>query len=77
MLKVYDNGDKTVDRYTIIINNDVFAMSSDANMPNGVNMCISSRGSYINLDKNKEIVLGDLSKGVLIAIIYRLLQYIE
>lgn len=36
-LRVFDNGGKTVDRYIVIIDNDVFYMSDDANIPNGCN----------------------------------------
>lgn len=38
MIKALDNGGTTADRYTIIVDRDVFTMSSDALMPNGVNM---------------------------------------
>ena len=34
---VYDNGGETVDRYTIIIGNDVYTMSQNAMSPNGFN----------------------------------------
>mgnify|MGYP001558278080 FL=1 len=43
---VYDNGGKTADRFTVLIGDDVFAMSSDANMPNGVCMYIGSASDF-------------------------------
>jgi len=37
-LNVYDNGGKTADRYTVVLNDDQWLLSHDANMPNGVCM---------------------------------------
>jgi hypothetical protein len=39
---VWDNGGETADRYTVIIGDDVFAMSDNATAPNGVNMYITT-----------------------------------
>ena len=33
--QVWDNGGKTADRYDVIIGDDLWGMSEDANMPNG------------------------------------------
>jgi len=38
IIKVFDNGGKTCDRYTVIINGHIFTMSDDANTPQGVNI---------------------------------------
>ena len=58
-LRIFDNNGKTADRYTVIIDDDVFTMSTDCNAPNGVNMyCCSAK--HIDIEKieieNKEIV---------------------
>ena len=61
--KVYDNGGKTVDRYTVIINqgkgNDIYTMSDDPFYPLGVNQYSHTvDGSYECADrllKEKEI----------------------
>ena len=38
-VQVFDNGGKTVDRYTIIIGESIYCMSSDPTNPQGVNQC--------------------------------------
>ena len=45
---IYDNGGKTADRYTVIINNDVYAMSY---YPNRVNEVCSYWGSVEEFKK--------------------------
>jgi hypothetical protein len=35
---VYDNGGKTADRYALVINGDMWDISENGNMPNGVCM---------------------------------------
>lgn len=37
-ITIHDNGGKTADRYTVIIGESMFTMSTHANMPNAVNM---------------------------------------
>lgn len=37
MIEVYDNGGETVDRYTVIIDGDVYTMSDNPLSPQGVN----------------------------------------
>ena len=37
-VSVYDNKGTTMDRYTVVINNDVFTMSTNPLHPQGVNM---------------------------------------
>ena len=34
---VYDDGGKTIDRYTVVIGNDVYGMSDNCLSPNGFN----------------------------------------
>jgi len=45
-VEIYDNGGKTCDRYTVIIDDDVFAMSMYPNR--GVNMYICDRSDFKN-----------------------------
>ena len=62
--------------YLIVIGKDEFEMSSDANMPNGVNHYIGTRRpSDVPYNKEeclKKVELGDLPKGTLLGIISRL-----
>jgi len=77
MIKVYDNGGETLDRYTVIINGDVFTMSSDPLWTQGVNQWL---GTVDEIDKDKlgiPISLKQLPKEVLIAILYRLCDEIQ
>ena len=37
-LQIFDNGNKTADRYTVIIDGSVYGMSDDPLSPQGVNM---------------------------------------
>lgn len=37
MIEVYDNGGETFDRYTVIIDGDVYGMSANPNSPQGFN----------------------------------------
>lgn len=39
-VRVFDNGSETIDRYTVFIGTDAFAMSENPLSPVGVNMCI-------------------------------------
>jgi len=49
---VFDSGPKFADRYTVFIDKDVYGMSSNANMPNGVCMYI---GSIADIEKGKHL----------------------
>ena len=73
MIKAYDSGPEFAVRYTIVIGSSVFTMSHNADQPNGVNLYAGElafrQKHYMGL---KELVLGELPKGVLIAIIHRL-----
>ena len=69
MIQVFDSGEQFADRYTVIIGDDAYGMSHDADQPNGYNQCVEARYAY-----GKPIVLGELPKGTLIAIIQRLTQ---
>lgn len=37
MIEIYDNGGETFDRYTVIIDGDVYGMSANPNSPQGFN----------------------------------------
>lgn len=54
---VYDNGGKTFDRYTVIIDWDVFTMSTNATSPQGVNQYL---GSGIKTVENLNLINRDL-----------------
>ena len=78
-LLVFDNGGRTADRYTVIIKNQLYLMSSDANMPNGVNI-YSGNVSWRDWDAmaegtfGKEISFEELPEGTKIAIRERLTE---
>lgn len=72
---VYDNGGETVDRYTIIIDTEVFGMSENALSPNGFNQYCGRVGDDIPIgrfDDEPVIGLRTLPRDVLLAIIHRL-----
>ena len=48
-IEIYDNGGKTADRYTVVIDGSVYTMSENAMQPNGVNMYAGevSEGSWL------------------------------
>lgn len=81
-LRVYDNGGKTADRYTVIVEvpndefgGEVYGMSDDANEPNGFNQFIGYPKDYEDLtEDNKRIRLVDLPQSTLVAIIRRLVD---
>lgn len=78
-IKVFDNEGKTADRYTVVIDKDVYNMSIDATAPNGVNMYVGKLGedydeNFFNEQlKGTETEFYNLPRKVLIAIIYRLI----
>jgi len=68
-LNVYDNGGKTADRYTVVLNDDQWLLSHDANMPNGVCMYGGKPSAESIARSGRKITLGDLPKGALLAVI--------
>jgi len=65
-MKVYDNGGKTADRYTVVFSDgSMYAMSRDANMPNGVCMYIGNeKFTYVYPDAlGKRINAKNLPEG--------------
>ena len=78
MVKVFDNGGATFDRYTIVTKDALYTMSSNPLSPSGFNQLGSSRVNindvfeYTPNNSEKEIALRDTPVDVLIAIIQRL-----
>jgi len=76
MLRVWDNGGETTDRYTVVVGEDVYYMSENANMPNGV--CMYGG----RLDEGEPMGdempgIGSLPAGTLIAIVRLLEELLE
>lgn len=76
----YDNGGTTIDRYTIIIDNDVYSMSINPNSPQGVNEYYGPIDEHIRkylefgADGVKKTNIDNLPASVLIAIIKHIEQ---
>lgn len=69
MTKVYDNGGQSIDRYTVIIDNDVYTMSTNALSPNGFNQYYGSVGDILRWENvGQEVSLMTLPKEVYTAI---------
>ena len=74
MIRVYDNGGATIDRFTVIIGKDVYGMSDNANMPNGFCQYIGTVqelggiSTISKLDGERHIGLDSLPIGVQIQI---------
>lgn len=69
-VRIFDNGGKTIDRYTVIFDsvNDCYHLSHDANSPIGVAMWDSDYSPNFNEKKDrelygKEIKIDDLPSG--------------
>ena len=75
-ITVYDNGEITADRYTVIFpTGDTYGMSRDADMPNGVCMYIGHKDSIcIDHTIEKRIDINSLPEGVKKQIKYLLRQ---
>jgi hypothetical protein len=73
MVKVYDNGGATFDRYTIVTKNALYTMSPNPLSPSGFNQGSENlNGDYQPNNSEREIQLRDVPVDVLIAIIQRL-----
>ena len=75
MVKVFDNGGATFDRYTIVTKEALYTMSTNALSPSGFNQfshAISDGEYHHDKNREKEISLRDTPVDVLIAIINRL-----
>jgi hypothetical protein len=70
-IRVFDNGGTTCDRYSVAIDNDVYFMSDNANLPNGVCMYAGEEIGVDNLLDDEmltEITVQSLPEGVRIQI---------
>lgn len=73
MVKVYDNGGATFDRYTIVTKDALYTMSPNPLSPSGFNQGSDNLdGDYQPNNTEKEILLREVPVDVLIAIIERL-----
>ena len=70
-VKVYDNGGRTIDRYIVIIGDDVYGMSDDANSSQGFNQYIGTFGRDFLLDK-KDKLIAELPINLILGIANRL-----
>ena len=64
-IEVYDNGGITADRYTAVFpTGDIYLMSEDADMPNGVCMYAGDNPAIPDRNIDRKIDIEDLPKGV-------------
>jgi len=77
-IQIYDNGGETCDRYTVIINNDVYGMSADAMSPQGFNQFCGDVKTDFNLQAliSHPVNLPDLPEQVQRAIALRIDSYL-
>jgi len=74
-LRIYDNGGLTIDRYMVIIGDDVYGMSADALSPGGFNnFCGNLNEFELSIPSLGEDVTDDyatLPDGLVRAILFR------
>jgi len=61
---IYDNGGESFDRYTVIIDKDVFGMSENPNSPQGFNQYIGEIGKDIKPGKHLGKKLSKIPKEI-------------
>jgi len=69
-VRVFDNGGKTLDRYTVIINNSIFAMSDNPEHPQGVNQYVGE--GPVNTSGERELCWDEVPEPVRVAILNRI-----
>lgn len=80
-VRIYDNGGETFDRYTVIIDRDIYGMSDSAMAPNGFNQYCGTIGEcgysdhYENDAGERSVKLFGLPEQVRVAIALRVNQY--
>ena len=76
MIRIFDSGEKYIDRYTVVIESSMYTMSEHARMPDGVNMycCEVSAGCE---GIGEEIAIEDAPKEVRWAILDRLKGHVK
>ncbi len=62
-MRIYDNQGRTIDRYTVILDGEVYTMSSSPLSPEGVNMYWGAEGE-VEVDLGQLLPLEDLPKEV-------------
>ncbi len=73
-LKIYDNGGKTIDRYTVILDGAVFTMSDDPLSPQGFNQYWGRKEELKNKKMGKEVKFSQLNPAIRQAINIRINQ---
>lgn len=77
-ITIWDNGGKTADLYAVYLGDDVWYMSEDAHMPNGVCMYAGTSTERPEPDPHEDgarrIFLTQLPRGPLVQIIHILLR---
>jgi hypothetical protein len=73
--KVYDMGEDALDRFTVVISDDVYSMSHDPVSPSGYNLWIGNLSEYDVANFGKEVPMDSLPDSVKIAIEDRLNDY--
>lgn len=73
--KVYDMGEDALDRFTVVISDDVYSMSHDPISPSGYNLWIGNLSEYAVANFGKEVPMDSLPDSVKIAIEDRLNDY--
>ncbi len=76
-IRFFDNGGTTFDRYTVVIDNDILTMSSNANCPDGVNqynLTLKENEKYTPDKDEKEVSFCSLSTSAKMAVIKRLME---
>lgn len=71
-VEVFDNHGKTFDRYTVVIEKNVFTMSSDPGSTEGMNQYCCPVEKMIAHCTKDQVSLEEVPKQVLLAIIERL-----
>jgi hypothetical protein len=74
---VYDNGGKTADRYTVVLDDSVFTMSTNAGSPQGVNQFYGDADGIIDQKKEDETVPEAIPMSVVRGIVGRCEDIIE
>jgi hypothetical protein len=71
-IKIFDNFGQTFDRYTVLIDDDLYTMSYNALAPNGMNQYMGKVANFYEPEGEEEIAFSDLPKYVKKAICNRL-----
>ena len=65
-ITIADNGGATCDRYTVIIGDDVYGMSTNPRQPNGFNQYAGDIEDFDSFESENKIIINDeVSKAIL------------